>query len=112
MNQGAKSIVQDPPDMRVSHRIALLMFILPWGPHLMGYIIAPGFLMPFFNHPVAQKMMIGLFIWQVLCCLLAARTNNRVLQFVLAAVSAPPVVLAPMLGPAVVTIWAAITGGP
>lgn len=110
MDESAKNIVQDPPDMRVSHRIALWMLILPWGPIAMSFLIVPGHITPFFNHPTAQKFMMAIVVWQAVCCLLAARTNNRTLQFFLAVFSAPLVMGAPMLGPAVITILAAIGG--
>lgn len=107
MNASAKKIVQDPPDMRISQLIALWMWILPWGPLALSYLAVPGFVVPFLNHPIAQKFMIAILVWQAFCCLLAARTNNRTLQFFLAVVSAPLAVLAPMMGPAVVTILGA-----
>lgn len=100
MDESAKKIVQDSPDMRASLLIALLLWLLPWVQSAMAYVFTPGSITPFFNHPEAQKVIIAVAVWQVLCCILIARTNNRGDQYLLALVSAPLVVLVNLAGPA------------
>jgi hypothetical protein len=106
LSQG-KRIVEDPPDLRKEQIFALVIFGLAWCPILGALIVAPGFVTPFLNHPIARLIMLGLTMWQIVCCILISRTKNLNLQVLLAMVSGIPIVLGPMLGPAVITILGA-----
>ncbi len=109
-NYGASNIVQDMPP--TSHRLALIVWGIAWLPLLLSLIITPGFVTPFFNHPTGRIILLVAAVWQVLCCAILARTTARnglsFFQIALSAIAILPVALAPMIGPAIVTICGAL----
>lgn len=82
--------------------------VVAYGPTLSGLLMAPGFLLPFMNHPVGHLITIASCLWSMLgICLLWRST--KIWQYVLEVLFfAFPVTLTPMIGPAVVTIVQAL----
>lgn len=84
--------------------------ILPYLHCLLLYAIAPGFIAPFFLAPVAQLLLVVLVCWQLLGFYWLLRTDNFNLQILIGMIGTIPLMLAPMLGPAILTILMALRG--
>jgi tight adherence protein B len=38
--------------------------VLPYGITALTYVMTPGYMIPFFNHPIARLVFIGLILWE------------------------------------------------
>jgi hypothetical protein len=74
----------------------------------LSLVMAPGFIVPFLNHPVARIVVLLATIWHLSGCWLYTRTNLIALRALIIMVFSLPLLLAPMLGPAIITIWQAL----
>lgn len=45
---------------------ALFIGVLPWGITAITYIFSPGYITPFFNHPIARLVFIALAFWEMI----------------------------------------------
>jgi tight adherence protein B len=43
---------------------AVFIGVLPYGITGMTYMMTPGYIIPFFNHPIARIVFIGLILWE------------------------------------------------
>jgi hypothetical protein len=70
--------------------------------------MAPGLLLPFFNHPVARIVFIALIGLHLFGCWLASLTSSRALRALIFTFFSAPLLFVPVLGPAVITIMQAL----
>ncbi|MDZ4836471.1 MAG: hypothetical protein SGJ27_22070 [Candidatus Melainabacteria bacterium] len=75
---------------------------------IQAYIATPGFVIPFLNHPIARWVLLFAFFWLVIGFLVMKRYNRNWQILIAQCLFTLPVALLPMLGPALVTIIAAI----
>jgi hypothetical protein len=83
-------------------------FMLPFVLLGLTYAMAPGYLVPWFNHPIARLVIIALVPWHGLGTWLFSRTSNFALQMVIAVFFMGPLILVPQLGPTTDTIQQAL----
>jgi hypothetical protein len=113
--QNAQQSVKTPPEVKTRPDAAvfvgLCFWLTPVVVNVVSFVLAPGFIMPFWNNPLVQRILIVDFlVHSFLCGLLCLSGIRRwpllikVLLGVIAGISALTGILAPMLGPAVVTI--------
>ena len=43
---------------------AMFIGVLPYGITGLTYAMTPGYIIPFFNHPIARIVFIGLILWE------------------------------------------------
>lgn len=75
---------------------------------LLTYIMAPGYIIPFLNHPIGKIVFLGLLAWHILGSLLFARTNNFLLRLAIFIIFSMPLIIVPMIGPAHMGIMQAL----
>jgi hypothetical protein len=85
-----------------------IWFALPFAPGLLNFLLAPGYLFPFLNHPMARVVLLAFVAWNFLGAWFFSRTSNRLLQVLIVLFFTTPLVGAFVLGPAVFTIMQAI----
>ena len=75
-------------------------------------LFAPGYILPFFQNPLALALTIGLFVWELIGLFIActpASTKVSILRWMLIIpVFVLPLTVVPMLGPAFLTISQAL----
>lgn len=110
MNEPAKRIVQDGPDLKNNraYQFALKSWLIPWTPLCLTLWWTPGYITPFLSIPIAQKILIAIAMWQALCCIAMSRTENNTVRYSLIVLSAPQVFFFALLGPATVAILRAL----
>jgi hypothetical protein len=74
----------------------------------LQYMAAPGFIVPFLNHPIAQKVLLAAFAWLVVGFFMMLRAKKPWQFAVLTFIFPLPVLFLPMLGPAAITIITAL----
>ena len=75
------------------------LFLFPFFVTGMTYLMAPGYIVPFLNHPIGRLLFFAASAWHVLGCWLFARTTNWALRCLVVAVFTGPLILTPMLAP-------------
>jgi Ca2+/Na+ antiporter len=91
-----------------SNHLPMGVLIAPLVMPALGIMAAPGFIMPFFNHPVARFACLCALGWHVVGCWLFTRTANRALRILIFLGFTLPAMLMPALGPAIITILQAL----
>ena len=94
---------------------SVLLWLWPVGLFVFTYIMAPGYLIPLLNHPLARIIVIVLFLLHTLWCglfgaskLLDLPGPIKVVLGIFAVFSLIVMTLVPMLGPAILTIVKAL----
>jgi hypothetical protein len=86
--------------------------LMPWAWCLTWYAIAPGFLVPFFNNRITQIVICTAALWQILGVILLIRVKSNMQSFLVVSffiLSANCVlILCPLLGPVLITIFNAL----
>jgi hypothetical protein len=76
----------------------------PIPPTVMTILAAPGFILPFFNNPIGRLLTVTAGVWMLLGFYVMYKCRKWWQRLILTFIFPLPVLLTPMLGPAVVTI--------
>ncbi|MBX9720795.1 MAG: hypothetical protein K2X81_05340 [Candidatus Obscuribacterales bacterium] len=85
-----------------------IFWILPWIILGVTCICSPSYIIPFLNHPTGRLVMLLVFAWETLGCLLLARYRHAIVWVAVMMFCILPAILVPMLGPAVIVILQAL----
>ncbi len=113
-------LVSDQLESQKIWRIAIFLIfnLLPYSWAILTLIVAPGFVIPFFNHPVARVILLTPMLLQLIVVILFVRRellrkDSTAKQidwpcWLSAAMLGSIIFTAPMLGPALITIVNAV----
>jgi|SRR6516162_7827599 hypothetical protein len=73
-----------------------------------AFLTAPGFVIPFFNNPIARLAGLGALVWLLLGFFVMHKYSKWWQRSIAMLIFPLPVALFPMLGPAIVTIISAL----
>ncbi|HEY9789049.1 MAG TPA: hypothetical protein V6D22_01535 [Candidatus Obscuribacterales bacterium] len=90
-----------------THSLPAVVLSAPFALTGLSLLLAPEFIMPFFNNPTAQALFVLATVWHLFGCWLYTRTNLIALRTLILIVFNLPLLLAPVLGPAIVTVMMA-----
>jgi hypothetical protein len=71
---------------------------------VIQYLLAPGLIIPFLNHPIVRFIELGAFVWLVLGFLVMNKWSKWWQRLIATFIFPLPVALLPALGPVVVAI--------
>jgi hypothetical protein len=93
---------KEETDNRISGTISFLL--VSYLPSALSLTMAPGFIWPFFNHPIGRMVVLAGLVWNLIGLVLVFRSRKK-WQFVCETIIfGMPITLSPMLGPAVITL--------
>jgi hypothetical protein len=82
--------------------------VAPFVPGICEYLLTPGYVVPFLNHPIARIAIMFLIVWHAFGLWFFSRTPNTVLQTFIIAAFVTPLMFIWVLGPATIQILMAL----
>lgn len=98
-------IVVDEGTVRAQRlRIALCWAVVPYIILGYFYIICPGYLIPFFHHPIASAFMLLALTWQKIGVVIQDRMGSSPWQAAVILIFYAPMLMLPFMGPSFTSI--------
>lgn len=71
-----ESVSESPGLLKGISRFAWIAWSLPWVFFALTYMMLPGYIVPFLNHPITRVVLIGSLAWETLGAAFLCRFNN------------------------------------
>jgi hypothetical protein len=68
------------------------------------YLISPGFIIPFLNHPIGRLMQLAGLVWLLIGFFVRRKCSKWWQRLIATLIFSLPVALIPLLAPAIITI--------
>jgi len=79
---------------------SLVIFWIPYVLFVVEFLLAPGWFIPFFNHPIGRLLLLAGLIWHIIGCLIWFQVKRSLTSWLVVLSFTGPVILLSLLASA------------